>query len=63
MLSAALFMRENNMHYFTEETIRSVLVAVVTTHGTRTSPADLIKETVDALIAVDRKLNETRDSP
>lgn len=46
------------MHYLTEETIRAVLVAVIEADGTRSSPAELIKETVGALIAADRKLTE-----
>lgn len=44
--------------YLTEETIRAVLVAAISTCGARESVDELIKTTVGALIAADRKLRK-----
>lgn len=41
---------------FSDETYRAVIVAAIQAHGTSASAGELIKETVDALIAADRKL-------
>lgn len=51
------------MNYLSEETIRAVLVAAITAHGTRSAPAELIKETVDALIAADLVLRNANCQP
>ncbi|UTM01717.1 hypothetical protein MID00_19890 [Alcaligenes sp. NLF5-7] len=45
--------------YLTEETIRAVLVAAIQAHGTSAEIDQLIKTTVGALIAADRKLADS----
>lgn len=48
--------------YLTEETIRAVLVAAISTCGAREGVEELIKTTVGALIAADRELlNHEKD--
>lgn len=42
--------------YLSDETYRDVIVAAIQAQGSHTDITSLIKETVDALIAADRKL-------